>query len=106
MTTSNSYASSHRAAIANLDPCFGPDAALLPDSEPLPDAMQQNPHILHVMQILADLFTDRVDTFADTNTIPTPSSITTPPTATGASSPMYMWPLAWTLRRSGSATAI
>ena len=31
--------------------------------------MQQNPHILHVMQILADLFTDRVDTFADTNTI-------------------------------------
>ena len=69
MTTSIPYASSHRAAIANLDPCFGPDAALLPDSEPLPDALQQNPHILHVMQILADLFTDRVDTFADTNTI-------------------------------------
>ena len=69
MTTSNSYASSRRAAIANLDPCFGPDAALLPDPEPLPDALQQNPHILHVMQILADLFTDRVDTFADTNTI-------------------------------------
>ena len=39
MTTSIPYASSHRAAIANLDPCFGPDAALLPDPEPLPDAM-------------------------------------------------------------------
>ena len=35
----------------------------------MPDAMQQNPHILYVMQILADLLTDRLDTFADTNTI-------------------------------------
>lgn len=57
------------AAIANLDPFFRPDAPPLPDPEPMPDAMQQNPYILHVMQILADLLTERLNTFVDTKTI-------------------------------------
>ena len=71
MTTRLPYAPPHsaHANIANLDPFFGPDAPTLPDPEPLPDGMQQNPHILHVMQILADILTDRLNTFVDTNTI-------------------------------------
>jgi Uma2 family endonuclease len=69
MTIKTPYAPSHGVNIPNLDPFFGPDAPPLPDPEPLPDAMQQNPHVLYVMQILADLLTDRLDTFADTNTI-------------------------------------
>ena len=68
-TTMTPYAPSCAAAIPNLDPFFGPDAPHLPDPEPMPDAMQQNPHILYVMQILADLLTDRLSAFADTNTI-------------------------------------
>ena len=69
MTIKTPYAPSDGVKIPNLDPFFGPDAPPLPDPEPMPDAMQQNPHILYVMQILADLLTDRLDTFADTNTI-------------------------------------
>ncbi len=69
MTIRTPYAPSDGIKIPNLDPFFGPDAPSLPDPEPMPDAMQQNPHILYVMQILADLLTDRLDTFADTNTI-------------------------------------
>ena len=69
MTIKTPYAPSHGVNIPNLDPFFGPDAPPLPDPEPMPDAMQQNPHILYVMQILADVLTDRLDTFADTNTI-------------------------------------
>ena len=57
------------SAVPNLDPLFGPDAPSLPDPGPMADAMQQNPHILHAMQILADLLIDRPDTFVDTNTI-------------------------------------
>ena len=66
MTIKTPYAPSHGVNIPNLDPFFGPDAPPLPDPEPMPDAMQQNPHILYVMQILADVLTDRLDTFADT----------------------------------------
>ena len=69
MTIKTPYAPSDGVKIPNLDPFFGPDAPPLPDPEPMPDGMQQNPHILYVMQILADLLTDRLDTFADTNTI-------------------------------------
>ncbi len=69
MTTRLRYAPPHSAHIANLDPFFGPDAPPLPDPEPLPDGMQQNPYILHVMQILVDVLTDRLNTFVDTNTI-------------------------------------
>lgn len=67
--TMTPYAPSDGVKIPNLDPFFGPDAPPLPDPEPMPDGMQQNPHILYVMQILADLLTDRLDTFVDTNTI-------------------------------------
>ena len=69
MTIKTPYAPSDGVRIPNLDPFFGPDGPPLPDPEPMPDGMQQNPHILYVMQILADLLTDRLDTFADTNTI-------------------------------------
>jgi Uma2 family endonuclease len=69
MTIKTPYAPSDGVKIPNLDPFFGPDAPPLPDPEPMPDGMQQNPHILYVMQILAYLLTDRLDTFADTNTI-------------------------------------
>ena len=69
MTIKTPYAPSDGVKIPNLDPFFGPDAPPLPDPEPMPDGMQQNPHILYVMQILADVLTDRLDTFADTNTI-------------------------------------
>ncbi len=69
MTIKTPYAPSDGVKIPNLDPFFGPDAPPLPDPEPMPDGVQQNPHILYVMQILADLLTDRLDTFADTNTI-------------------------------------
>lgn len=69
MTIKTPYAPSDGVKIPNLDPFFGLDAPPLPDPEPMPDGMQQNPHILYVMQILADLLTDRLDTFADTNTI-------------------------------------
>ena len=69
MTIKTPYAPSDGVKIPNLDPFFGPDAPSLPDPEPMPDAMQQNPHILYVMQVLADVLTDRLDTFADTNTI-------------------------------------
>ena len=68
-TTMTPYAPSDGVKIPNLDPFFGPDAPPLPDPEPMPDGPQQNPHILYVMQILADVLTDRLDTFADTNTI-------------------------------------
>ena len=69
MTIKTPYAPSDGVKIPNLDPFFGPNAPPLPDPEPMPDAMQQNPHILYVMQILVDLLTDRLDTFVDTNTI-------------------------------------
>ena len=69
MTIKTPYAPSHGVNIPNLDTFFGPDAPPLPDPEPMPDAMQQNPHILYVMQILADVLTDRLDTFADANSI-------------------------------------
>ena len=71
MTTTKTppYRPSHAGAIPNLDSFFGPDAPPLPDPEPMPDAMQQNPYILYTMQILADLLTDRLDAFVDTNTI-------------------------------------
>ena len=70
MTTATlPYAPAPAAAIANLDPCFGPDAPPLPDPEPLPDGMQQNPYILHLMQILADVLTRHRNVFVDTNTI-------------------------------------
>ena len=70
MTTATlPYAPAPAAAIANLDPFFGPDAPPLPDPEPLPDGMQQNPYILHLMQILADVLTRHRNVFVDTNTI-------------------------------------
>ena len=69
MTIKTPYAPSDGVRIPHLDPFFGPDAPPLPDPELMPEGMQQNPHILYVMQILADLLTDRLDTFADTNTI-------------------------------------
>ena len=92
------------SAVPNLDPLFGPDAPSLPDPGPMADAMQQNPHILHAMQILADLLIDRPDTFVDT-TFVTPSSTTIRPTTTGASNRTSTLPLEWTRRRSGAATA-
>ena len=55
--------------VPNLDPFFGPDAPTLPDPEPMPDAMLQNPYILHVMQILDDIRGSRPGVFVDTNTI-------------------------------------
>ena len=89
------------SAVPNLDPFFGPDAPSLPDPGPMADAMQQNPHILHAMQILADLLIDRPDTFVDTNTI-----VYYDPTATtGASNRTSTLPLEWTRRRPGAATA-
>ena len=54
MTTKQPYAPSLSARIADLDPFFGPDAPTLPDADPMPDAMQQNPCILHAMQILQE----------------------------------------------------
>lgn len=69
MTIKTPYAPSDGVKIPNLDPFFGPDAPPLPDPEPMPEGPQQNPHILYVMQILADLLTERLDTFVDTNTI-------------------------------------
>lgn len=56
------------ADLALLDPFFGPDAPQLPDADPMPDAMQQNPYILHLMQILDDLH-GGPDTLVDTNTM-------------------------------------
>ena len=69
MTTRLPYAPPHSTNIANLDSFFGPDAPPLPDPEPLPDGMQQNPHIIHVMQILDDIRGRRPGVFVDTNTI-------------------------------------
>ena len=63
------YVSPRAVAIPNLDPFFGPDAPMLPDPEPMPDGMQQNPYILHVMQILIDVLADRPNVFVDMNTI-------------------------------------
>ena len=63
------YASPRTVDIPNLDPFFGPDAPMLPDPEPMPDGMQQNPYILHVMQILIDVLADRPNVFVDMNTI-------------------------------------
>ena len=54
--------------IALIDPFFGPNAPQLPDADPMPDAMQQNPYILHLMQILDDLH-GGPDTLVDTNTM-------------------------------------
>ena len=63
------YVSPRAVDIPNLDPFFGPDAPMLPDPEPMPDGMQQNPYILHVMQILIDVLADRPNVFVDMNTI-------------------------------------
>lgn len=63
------YAPPRAVSIPNLDPFFGPDAPMLPDPEPMPDGMQQNPYILHVMQILIDVLADRPNVFVDMNTI-------------------------------------
>ena len=68
MTTTLTDARPHRANLPNLDPFFGPDAPPLPDSDPIPDAMQQNPYILHLMQIL-DGMMGGPDTLVDTNTM-------------------------------------
>ena len=101
MTIKTPYAPSDGVKIPNLDPFFGPDAPSLPDPEPMPDAMQQNPHILYVMQILADLLTDRLDTS------PTPilSSTTTRRIETAGCSRTCTWRLTWTPRPSGGETA-
>ncbi len=69
MTTKYSYAPPHSVEIPDLDPFFGPDAPSLPDPEPRPDGMLQNPHIIHVMQILEDIRGSRPGVFVDTNTI-------------------------------------
>ena len=68
MTTKYSYALPHSVKIPDLDPFFGPEAPPLPDADPMPDAMQQNPFILHVMQILADL-RGSPEVLVDTNTM-------------------------------------
>jgi Uma2 family endonuclease len=68
MTTKLPRTPGPSVAIPNLDPMFGPDAPTLPDADPMPDAMQQNPFILHVMQILADL-RGEPNVFVDTNTM-------------------------------------
>ena len=68
MTTKLPNALVSGADILNLDPFFGPDAPTLPDAEPIPDAMQQNPFILHIMQILADL-KGASDVLVETNPI-------------------------------------
>ena len=52
-----------------LTPFSGRTRRRCPIRNPLPDGMQQNPYILRVMQILADVLTDRLNTFVDTNTI-------------------------------------
>lgn len=69
MTTMLPYAPPDRVNIPNLDPFFGPDAPPLPDPEPRPDGMQQNPPIIHIMQILDDIRGSRPGVFVDTNTI-------------------------------------
>lgn len=68
MTTKLPRTPAQNVAIPDLDPFFGPDAPTLPDADPMPDAMQQNPFILHVMQILVDL-RGGPDTLVDTNTM-------------------------------------
>lgn len=68
MTTKLPYASSFTVSIADLDPIFGPDAPTLPDADPMPDAMQQNPFILHAMQILQDIHAGP-NVLVDTNTM-------------------------------------
>ena len=68
MTTKLPRTPAQSAAIPDLDPLFGPDAPTLPDADPMPDAMQQNPFILHVMQILADML-GGPNTLVDTNTM-------------------------------------
>ena len=70
MTSKLPYAPPDSVAIPNLDPFFGPDAPSLPDPEPIPDGMFQNPSILYAMQILGDVVVgDSDDTFIDMNTI-------------------------------------
>ena len=68
MTTKQPYAPFFSAGIADLDPFFGPDAPTLPDADPMPEAMQQNPFILHAMQILQDIH-GGPNVLVDTNTM-------------------------------------
>ena len=70
MTTRLAYSPPGKMRIPNLDPFFGPDAPALPDAEPIPDGMFQNPSILYAMQILTDVVAgDSDDVFIDMNTI-------------------------------------
>ena len=68
MTTQLAEPPPQIADLTLLDPFFGPDAPQLPDADPMPDAMLQNPYILHLMQILDDLYSSP-DTLVDTNTM-------------------------------------
>lgn len=70
MTTRLAYSPPGEVGIPNLDPFFGPDAPSLPDPEPIPDGMFQNPSILYAMQILDDVVVGDSDhVFIDMNTI-------------------------------------
>ncbi len=70
MTAKPAYAPPGSVGIPDLDPFFASDAPPLPDAEPPPDLMLQNPDIHYALQILDDVVVgDRTDVFIDTNSI-------------------------------------